>query len=1455
MRLILATDLHITKDSTVENSQWVDHFCDFLLMKYDPETIIVFLGDIINQGNKDCFSAADRIFAHIESRLSTINYKLGFIPGNHDYCDKSLDAFNAFCAKHQTLIKKGTDYSSSKAFEYCSSDGRCNIILTDSIQNGMHNKPGSLDLNEICGCIVPGKTNILLLHHSLRNEDAYDHTGIIDQPQAEKFVNDFGIEFVFHGHAHCTRDSDFGKRTKMFGIGSLGLDAENLKGTYNEQEQFLEVRINNGFVESVKGWQWRMRGAYFPEQRYPQLKNDYAPSDSVARIEYKKPADYIDRFVMEYSTGSDPFFRGLYNSEKEPLYDVCKNNNRVLLIADAGMGKSVEMDNLAYRTSEINPYLRPVLLKLNHFKHRDIMDFIQHFYPQYQSLDPEQFLLVLDGYDELKNQKDFKQAINEFLEQFPQVHVCIAMRSNFLPQNSEVFDGFLPYRLLELSDSDVNTYIEDAGIDRHAFIKECQTKGVASFLHNPFYLKMIVGVYLSDKQVFDLPLLLNRILDDGYSRDARKFEYVDGISVGDNKYTWKRALTRFAYGLQLLHSVSCDSDTFVSIMEEDDITLLNQSAVVVNNNGERTFSHNLFREFLLANWLKDSTIEEIAEIAATPAKTCIYPMWYNTIGLILQMNGSAELIDMIFEIEPLLLTKLDRGNVSADMRFSLLEHFVNKIERENVWFEKGKCSEEELGSFAQSQRALAFLLEHIEHPKHFRGLYFCLSILQGFSRLYGQDETVRRILIKCYQSNEVRPHEKDLAINVIASLGLDNPEITGDLINRFGEDSDPFERHGVYSYLIESGSVNENYKYLLDGLHCISRGGVEEYRLTEGLSYITDEDAILDSIAWFAKGDNMHIEIFQIEQFIERIFSSATTIFGDRKADVFAAVYSFFVSAIKEYSNKRIFQAIGFFKSTGSFMEALRKLFSEEESSKHFYIWEHEIDNPDEFIKMLCELYKEDKLIDPNRLTLFTYTWRDNENIFNMIDAAVYEKTGNHIEPPRPIFDYKEYDKKDLQVFFDALFDKSKMVELAEKLIEAYNDPELKCDEIRNRYFEYEQYPAGTRRLSMRLCREWLKDIKVADAFDHINWEVFFVDSICNILKNESNNRPVISEAQMMVIMETYNDLLIHIDFHTAYQEKDNNHYTFAPALYWCNVLRTTLNLPAPKEYLIGLIECPYSLIHGFSGVEEKFNMIEERLGKASIVDRIGELIDDETRIDLLSEYLYAAKRYSMHGCTGAAIRLCKMNTLSFNKRFALEYLKNKEGSRYIIENVLPEADEDLFKVIAFLLYTERDPDLVSAMERMFEITHNQDILSKLVWLGSAKALQYYLEESRRNHRPLDAEHSYPSITESIRGISDPKTIPQLEKLLRLCFEDGFEDNEIPSLYYSLYCAFKNCAVIDYDNVMNTLHQLIDEASQNSEMIGFCYSAIRDIEDERAHNTACERKPSEVRKILKTLEV
>ena len=289
MRVLILSDLHINSRDSYTSAPWVSNFCNFLKSKYYSDTLVIVLGDIIDNDGKSweaAFDTADIIFSHIEKELETVPYRIIFVPGNHDYCDGNLNRFDWFCQKHQTLLIDAPSFASQSTIHFLIED--INFILTDSIQNKNYGIPGKLDIEAIRSCLCSDKENILFMHHSVLFEDPYDHTGIINQPEAIAFLQENNIKFVFHGHAHATRHYNVLDECISFGVGSIGVKDP---GIDNEKEQFFEIQLHGNNIEAIANWLWR--GGTSTYERiivYPTQYEKFTDSGLIPFIQYNSGA-------------------------------------------------------------------------------------------------------------------------------------------------------------------------------------------------------------------------------------------------------------------------------------------------------------------------------------------------------------------------------------------------------------------------------------------------------------------------------------------------------------------------------------------------------------------------------------------------------------------------------------------------------------------------------------------------------------------------------------------------------------------------------------------------------------------------------------------------------------------------------------------------------------------------------------------------------------------------------------------------------------------------------------------------------------------------------------------------------------------------------------------------------------------------------------------------------------
>lgn len=1459
MRIIVISDLHITADSNYDSIPWVNNFCNFIKGgKYYAETLILVLGDIINNDGKNgelAFEAADKIFTYIENELLDVNYRIVFIPGNHDYCNKNLDAFNRFCRSHQTTSSEPFDFSCKKTFHISVDD--INLIFTDSIQNKDYKKPGQLDYASISSCIRSDKENILFMHHSLLFEDLSDHTGVIQQPEAVNFLKKYGIEFVFHGHTHAMRSLGANGECKLFGVGSIG--KEN-PGIDNEKEQFIEVQISGKHVESVANWLWRggMK-EYRKDCIYPITQYNYDSGESIPRIKYEKPEGYIKRYVLPRNIASENGVTRLFALDKKvTLFDVCKKERLVLLIADAGLGKTVEMRNLAHVITSDSRYLRPVFLPLNVYEGESIEEYLNIQAKDYHVLDPARFILIMDGYDELSNPDVFRKALSKYINANPETYICISMRSNFGSVNFSAFKDFSVYQLLELGVGDIELELKKHKINEQDFYGECTLKGLQSLLSNPFYLEKIIEIHLSGRVLPNQTDIITSFVDIQFSRDAEKFEYTNLIE--DKRYRFERALIRFAYAMQLLGCSSCDEKTYGSILDDADRQLIKHSSLTIVNSTGHSFCHNMFREYFVAKYVCNMDLVDIIKHITIPETEYLDPNWFNVLGFILHSKQCNELESWVFKVEPLVLTKLEADRVKPELRYSILVDTLNNIVNKNTRFRSEICSEQQLATFVQSPEAIDLLLKHIEVPTHFRSLYFCLSLLLNFVDLYGRENEVRRVLKNCYQSNSVQSWGKAIAVKAIAVLRLNTPEITEDLIQRFAESQSSYERLGVYYYLLQLNLCDDNIDFLLNGIKYISQynkdsNATEYLTLIKCLNNISTPEAIEKSIKWYSCKEHIDMDFYNRKELMSSLFDKAANIYCNENHSLFEAVYVFFVNVTRQYSRYLIPLALKFFSNTNTIKEAFILLVAEDVRN-HSFVIEDMIQAQPELIDVLCQLYLEDKLCDSDLFKDYALYFQSDSTIFEKCAEAIRIKTGEVVKKTKKQFDYDLQRQRDIQVFFDSLFNRQDMRALLVKLAEFYGDREINYEQTRKSKVLRKHYPEGTLMARTALIQWGFKKERIIDFVDWVDWDSFFIDRICYLFKNESASKFLfISEDQLNTLKKLYLQLENTIDYNTAIKEKDANSYNCALKLQYYMTIKEALNIPSPDEYYLGLLAIPYMFVNGLSNVEDKYTLIEQHIARHIITQQIEKLTPNETRVWVLNDLMFGCRRYRIRSCKDVAIHMCKRNELSpYNRINALEYLLEEFGFDLILDEIMPAVDIRLFEIIADMLLKTEDNRLKEEIIKRYDMEPSEFLLKKLIVLNVKKGLEIYIEESRKVNGIPDLSIEISEVTGAISEINDISLLPLLLEAVRVRFSDSFKDGSFHTLYSSLQSALSNCAKRDYSLVQKSIDDLKVELSHNSEAISFCNTLQANILEANKMSLIKKWSIQEVREILRRID-
>jgi hypothetical protein len=178
------------------------------------------------------------------------------------------------------------------------------------------------------------------------------------------------------------------------------------------------------------------------------------PRDKI--ITYELTEYHIERNLVR----AEDYHR--YNSfldstAKIKSLELLKRENRIIILGDAGIGKTEEIDFISHHFSTHNEGLLPIKNKLKNYVDQDIEKYITE---PYQKLSEENILLLFDGFDEVesKNKMTFVRKILFYLYQHPTVRIVITSRKNIY--NNE-FADFKVYYLTNLDSEDIDKFITE----------------------------------------------------------------------------------------------------------------------------------------------------------------------------------------------------------------------------------------------------------------------------------------------------------------------------------------------------------------------------------------------------------------------------------------------------------------------------------------------------------------------------------------------------------------------------------------------------------------------------------------------------------------------------------------------------------------------------------------------------------------------------------------------------------------------------------------------------------------------------------------------------------------------------------------------------------------------------------------------------------------------------------
>jgi len=730
-------------------------------------------------------------------------------------------------------------------------------------------------------------------------------------------------------HYFCGEDIPVGKR---HGLKSWAMD------TYS-----VDVEIHDGQAISQM---LSDREVFWIAERFLDIPTDLFPDYSplelkqaktFQRQQYDDIKDYLARNVAHIKDVDSIKFFFLKDTEKQPLNRVIKNQKRIVLLADGGVGKTTELEHIRAFYSKENSAFYPYLILMNTFVNEDITSLL----PKNWELIPESnMLIILDGLDEIEHDNHLTaiRRIQSLSNRYKQAHILVSCRTNFYKTETERLEGFSPYLLLELSDKEIDEYIaRNLNKETRLFNRLISLSHLNPLLYIPFYLINLVELFAeshslpeSKGQIFEQLVALR------FRQDIRKYRTT--VPIEENKEQILRALERIAVGMEVLGKNYITEDEFKALVIDNSIrTLVQRSSLLKRGqflHSTWQFEHNNFQEFMAARVLSRYDLTVIKDfVSLKPFYQKVIPSWVNTLSFLTSILNKTsdrfiELLDWIKTIEPELLLKFERDKVDPATRFQILKTIFEDYKSKELVFDRNRVAFDELAQFGQSYDTVEYLIheaEKAESGNQYSILFNALELL-GYSEIppnYKPELT--NLLVRCALNTDLDDYFTGRVLMIIANLGLHTHKVINQILESIQPSMKDRTRSGLYYLLYESDYLNENIDLFLEGIvyasHNSSRyliNGIQKakapYIVRKILNFLLSNPKVLENHS------------FDSKKLISVIAENAASAFLE-DSSIRGEAAGLFIALVNEHLEKEASLLISFFDTTQTRSQVFQELF------------------------------------------------------------------------------------------------------------------------------------------------------------------------------------------------------------------------------------------------------------------------------------------------------------------------------------------------------------------------------------------------------------------------------------------------------------------------------------------------------------------------------------------------
>lgn len=1202
---------------------------------------------------------------------------------------------------------------------------------------------------------------------------------------------------------------------------------------------------------------------------------------------------YIERTLTDSLEREDLF---KFESKRIKLNQIVSFERTLVVLGDAGSGKSTELQHLAHFYNNADTPLVPVYRSLREYNNEDIESFLPD---DWRTINEEVLLIILDGLDEVQPEYFASAAnkISSFSEKFRFAKIVVSCRINFYEIPGESTSGTLPgfrcYFLNDLTQSDVEYFIERESLESSVFLNEViGNEELAELTNKPLFLSSLVSLYrdgglinLNRTQIYEHFVRLSFILDES------SFKQNTESREAKIKVLERIALSMEATGKNIL----TEPELLRIIGKRQKLNLIKQTSAFRKEGKLWRFEHKSIQEYFSARVLALLSVDKIKSlIAFPPNQERVKPNWVNTLSLLISIGDKHNIVDPIvdwlIDNDPEVIVKFEIDRIPLKTRIWIVTSIFNDYKQKKIRIVSNKFSDKDLARFAFSEEMQKFLINELRDPNNGSiTKYNALNILSEYKdSLYPTlAADLKDVLISQITSHSTDHYYTYTVLEIISSFRFNDVPTVAKIIDIIGKSKNQYVRSGLYSLILSAELVNEYIDFFIEGAgiqfdpgDATERSDVSFYDeslgIVKGLSRASSLDSIKKVTELFSNR-HFRLEFMDSETggIINGIVDNAVHLF---KKDV--AVFDVILWFFKFFG----------LPSQKNYADLIARFFTETQTNESaFFLLLKDRVLPefekDGLLALLINKQIIDKIIEEYLHRNFTND--ELQNIYSKIilwrtesvkpelrayyENAITNATSLKLVKPK-VIDYHELTVKRNQESFDALFDSVQFVEVLRAIFASLGRAEVGFSELyelnKNKQFIEDVFPQSVVNLLRRLTRSGAKvtfqqtvDFLKTDGFMN-----FLIDEIYGHLKNYSTIK--VTELQKEFVEGWVNEKFKVADIENAITVTTSDFggltFDYSVKLMWYFIQKFGIELYEAKMLDFTLMD-DFEPQNQFEQ-KEPFKYLEQLFDKEVVVSAVIKNLDQSDKLANViweNNAAYAISNSLEQSYRFIISELKNQNRTDHSRAAVLRAFYQKTQDNAVLFDILHALNSDglIWTIIEILIKNKvNEAPLIHYLEAKIGTSSSFEnglfIAKYLLMLNREKGFYFYAKYILEKATPDD--FSFPTRIYSLGKFNNLELLPTALELLRLSLTKRFRSHRFNDLERMVLDMVSNLAMWSKENLETVKAELFDfkdEYEESLQNLDFIYLYVKNLEENFYVNQSKELTIDDAVKELESLSL